>query len=710
MIINSSIPPASSVIPFVCPHFNEYCYCCGVSWSKVVLYPITNCMALKMDKEFQEYAGPTGSHSDLTGPSSICGNCKITLTVNTNAQLDSWKKQFAKRRIEHYCIVRRWPKPDHTEEKCWYCDNYKLKMRKGKKKNRKGAGRPPGFSFITPFRPAKIRQELTQGLIAQAEDAGQIDQLVRAGLSAIRKSRGLPKDAPFELLGHHGRATTFQRANPSQKRTKLVVPTSFIRQLQLVTTTSNSSMDCLMTIMNRFIGSAVRLPKRLTIVSERAEYMTHFAIKNFGEADDLLHEATDTLAKFWMAETGEVHRQSRNSTYGIVRDICGELVSQEYKSGDCLKMSIDGGGGSVKVIINHQGEAISFKGKGERQIPFVIAISEASESRALLSCMMYDLSPMFDDYNVTVACDFKCAQLLTGCTTTACVFCCTTGKRVNKSQIYSPDNRNVPRTADQAALLLKTKPARARHIDGQIHHPILDLGNDPVEIFHIPVLHISMCILRQLFQRETRLGSTCKDVWESRKLKLLVFLETNYQVKALTATCTSTLKAEHMKCPSFAGKAVSSASGAVSLWIDSGFSDCSVFVLRAWHSLRTAAWAGEEIGEVARLLYEFRIVWLDNGLTVTLLIHCLLAHFMDWYSIHRGKVQLLTEEQIESCHNDFSAVQTTHHSTAVDALGRYNFTRKDGHKRKADAPARPIRESAKRAIRFWKEIDGTDED
>ena len=101
MKINSSIPPASSVIPFVCPHFNEYCYCCGVSWSKVVLYPITNCMVIKMDEEFQEYAGPTGSHSDLTGPSSICGNCKITLTVNTNAQLASWKKQFAKRRIEN---------------------------------------------------------------------------------------------------------------------------------------------------------------------------------------------------------------------------------------------------------------------------------------------------------------------------------------------------------------------------------------------------------------------------------------------------------------------------------------------------------------------------------------------------------------------------------------------------------------------------------
>ena len=87
-----------------------------------------------------------------------------------------------------------------------------------------------------------------------------------------------------------------------------------------------------------------------------------------------------------------------------------------------------------------------------------------------------------------------------------------------------------------------------------------------------------------------------------------------------------------------------------------------------------------------------------------LLIHCLLVHFMDWYYIHRGKVQLLTEEQIESCHNDFSAVHTTHHITAMDALGRYNFTRKDGHKRKADAPARPIREAAKREIRFWKEM------
>ena len=37
-------------------------------------------------------------------------------------------------------------------------------------------------------------------------------------------------------------------------------------------------------------------------MSERAEYMTHFAIKNFGEADDMLHEETDTLAEFWMAE------------------------------------------------------------------------------------------------------------------------------------------------------------------------------------------------------------------------------------------------------------------------------------------------------------------------------------------------------------------------------------------------------------------------
>ena len=38
-------------------------------------------------------------------PSSICGNCKITLTFNTNAQLASWKKQLAKRRIEHYSQV-----------------------------------------------------------------------------------------------------------------------------------------------------------------------------------------------------------------------------------------------------------------------------------------------------------------------------------------------------------------------------------------------------------------------------------------------------------------------------------------------------------------------------------------------------------------------------------------------------------------------------
>ena len=82
----------------------------------------------------------------------------------------------------------------------------------------------------------------------------------------------------------------------------------------------------------------------------------------------MLHEETDTVAEFWIAETGELHRQSLNSTYGVVRDICGELVNQEYKSGDCLKMSIDGGGGFVKVIINHQGEAISFEGKGERQI------------------------------------------------------------------------------------------------------------------------------------------------------------------------------------------------------------------------------------------------------------------------------------------------------------------------------------------------------
>ena len=156
-----------------------------------------NCMVIKMDEEFQEYAGPTGSHSDLTGPSSICSNCKITFTVNTNAQLASWKKQFAKRRIENYCIVRRWPKPDHTEEKCWYCDNHKFKMRKGKKRNRKGAKRPPGFSSITPFRSTKTCHELTQSLIAQAEDAGQIDQLFRAGLSAIPKLRGLPKDAPL---------------------------------------------------------------------------------------------------------------------------------------------------------------------------------------------------------------------------------------------------------------------------------------------------------------------------------------------------------------------------------------------------------------------------------------------------------------------------------------------------------------------------------
>ena len=54
------------------------------------------------------------ANSDLTGPSSICVDCKITLTVNTNAQLTSWKKQFAKKRIENYSIVRRWPKPDHT--------------------------------------------------------------------------------------------------------------------------------------------------------------------------------------------------------------------------------------------------------------------------------------------------------------------------------------------------------------------------------------------------------------------------------------------------------------------------------------------------------------------------------------------------------------------------------------------------------------------
>ena len=367
------------------------------------------------------------------------------------------------------------------------------------KKNRKGAGRSPSIIVTTPYQPKKCREWLTQSLISQADSAGQMDQMVRAGLSAIRKSRGLPKGAPLELMGHHGRATIFQRANPSQKRTKFVVPTLFIRQLQLVTSTSNTTMKSNMAVIQRFLGSEVCLPTKLAILSERAEYLDCFVTKNFCRVDNVSHGEIDACDEFWMAETGEVPRQSQHSSYGIVRDICKELVSQEYKFGDCLKMSIDGGGGSVKVIVNHQGDSISFKGKGERQIPFLCAISEASESRALLSCMMYDLSPMFEEYDVTVACDTKCAQLLAGCIMTACVFCCTTGKKVNKSQTYTPHNIHVPRTADQAALRLLNKPARARHLDGQAHPPILFLGKVPLEIFHIPVLHISMCILRQVF-------------------------------------------------------------------------------------------------------------------------------------------------------------------------------------------------------------------
>ena len=186
-------------------------------------------------------------------------------------------------------------------------------------------------------------------------------------------------------------------------------------------------------------------------------------------------------------------------------------------------------------------------------------------------------------------------------------------------------------------------------------------------------------------------------------------------MKPLTATCSSTLRAEHMKCPSFAGKdvtrlaaSVSSDNGAVSLWVESGFSDRSVVVLRAWNKLRTAAWAGEGIEEIAKLISNFRIIWPDSGLNVTLLIHCLLAHFLDWYSVHQGEVQFLTEEQIESCHNDFSGVQAAHHSTAVDALARYNFTRQDGNKRKVNAPTRPVREAVKRSRQMWKEIEDID--
>ena len=58
--------------------------------------------------------------------------------------------------------------------------------------------------------------------------------------------------------------------------------------------------------------------------------MTHYAEKNFGEADDMLPDEIQTVGELWISETGEVPRQTRNSTHRIVRDISLELVSHEY--------------------------------------------------------------------------------------------------------------------------------------------------------------------------------------------------------------------------------------------------------------------------------------------------------------------------------------------------------------------------------------------
>ena len=127
-----------------------------------------------------------------------------------------------------------------------------------------------------------------------------------------------------------------------------------------------------------------------------------------------------------------------------------------------------------------------------------------------------------------------------------------------------------------------------------------------------------MCLLRRVFQSETRLSSECKDVWQLRKVKLLEFLDTNYKLRILTATCISRLKAEHMKCSSFSGKyvttlatAVSTNGGAVSLLVDSDFSDRSVFILRAWHLLRASALVGKEVEVVSILYNESEKVWLE---------------------------------------------------------------------------------------------------
>ena len=129
------------------------------------------------------------------------------------------------------------------------------------------------------------------------------------------------------------------------------------------------------------------------------------------------------------------------------------------------------------------------------------------------------------------------------------------------SQTYSPDNRHVPKTVDEA-LLLKTKPIRTRHLD------------------FTSLLYTYQFAYFANVKRETQLSSACRDLWQSIKIEQLLFLEIHL---SLARTLLGSLKA------------VLNDRFAVTLWVDSGISDRSIFVLRAWHSLRTAARVADEI-------------------------------------------------------------------------------------------------------------------
>ena len=474
------------------------------------------------------------------------------------------------------------------------------------------------INAIEALSQAAEQANLSQQLVAEEFDKSRrLGKVTDSGTVAFKRSRG-----------HQLKVKTNTTVSSLlQVKTKVYVPVSITASAQVLGATGDKAMDRIIEVFKGFFSSSglnIHFPSNQQRRADKRYFdnqYIEFVLKFPSDDEDLDFENCDL-------EVIEVDDKKSTGHVTLAKDPLNLIYTHLYcNSGVELKLSIDGGGGTLKCMATLPNVDYSHYAHGGS--PCLLVLAEISETRNTVGFLLDRLAHCLVEFLILISADTKLCQIIAGCSVVGCVYCVSKGNRVNNRQVYSALECDImdERTSERADTLSMTH--------GQKYPPLLRFGGSPHRYFLPPLLHIGMALIKQV------LKPYCQ-TWEKRKL-CQAFIYRQYKQTARLPTSKSTLqitnelgytgKATNAIC----AKCLEDGKSAEAIWGELGV-DCkvpgiehvTVQFLCNWAKIRDICYAKPPlwnwIEELQDTIDEMRLTWFKNRYPVVLLIHVLFSH------------------------------------------------------------------------------------